>query len=198
MKRLRTLMLGAATVAIGLALAAPALADPSPAPVPPTPDSAIAQGTGGLAQFEGRTIDLSKGWGDAHDCIVSKDLPGGAECFRTRAEGDARMQSLRASRSAGSASVNVALASCLTPLQLFKDGLLSGDRLQFWDRGLQSLVPWGFNDKMSSFITGTCPTHLPDNSDGTGYWYPGNTSANHSEPILAAGWNDRVSAVWNY
>jgi hypothetical protein len=94
---------------------------------------------------------------------------------------------------------SILAASCSTPLRLFEDTYYNGRELRFYDRGYwQNLDPYGFNDELSSYRVGACSSNLAEHSGGTGYWYPGNTSAGASEPVMAGGttgWNDRVSSI---
>lgn len=87
-------------------------------------------------------------------------------------------------------------ASCSSPLRLYEHGNYGGRQLQFYDRGYwQNLADYGFDNQLSSYITGACYAHLAENTNGGGYWYPGYTGPNHGEPFLSAGWNDRVSSI---
>ena len=77
-------------------------------------------------------------------------------------------------------------------------GLCYGGRhLVFYDRGYwQNLTDYGFNDQMSSYIVGACSSHLAENTNGGGYWYPGNTNAGSAVSYVGAAWNDRVSSIY--
>jgi hypothetical protein len=68
------------------------------------------------------------------------------------------------------------------------------ERVQFHDNGLQSLVPWGFNDRASSAYNNTNRwARIWDNSNGTG------TSAcippGVSEQWSGTGFNNIASAI---
>lgn len=175
----------AAFAALALAIAAP---------------SALAAGGGStpqsssIATFEGKQIDLSKGWGDAQACLVYR-AAGLVECFRDRAGLNTREQQLSAQ--IGADSVAMASTTCSTPLRLFADAGYGGRELDFYDRGYwQNLSTWSFDNQLSSYKTGACAVYLADYADGGGSWYPGNTGANHGESSMLSGWNDRISSIF--
>lgn len=154
-------------------------------PPPPTPPS--------IATFEGHQIDLSKGWGDAHACLVARSA-GIVECFSDQASLQAR-ESLLQTQFAS--SPDVAAATCSTPLRLYADSSYGGRELDFYDRGYwQNLSTWSFDNQLSSYKVGACGVYLADGSNGGGSWYPGNTSPGHNEPSMLSGWNDRVSSIY--
>jgi hypothetical protein len=145
-----------------------------------------------LALFEGKLIDLSQGWGAAQACVVYQGA-GVVECFRDAAGLQARETQLQ---TAG-VSPATATASCSSPLRLFADGSYGGRELDFYDRGYwQNLDTWGFDNQLSSYRVGGCGVYLADGTYGSGSWYPGNTSAGHSESSMLSGWNDRVSSIY--
>lgn len=175
----------AAFAALSLANAAPSALAASESPTPPSSPS--------IAMFEGKQIDLSKGWGDAQACLVYRGA-GVVECFRDRAGLASREHQLDAQIS--SAPV-IAATTCSTPLRLFADASYGGRELDFYDRGYwQNLGTWSFDNQLSSYKTGACPVYLADYTNGGGSWYPGNTSANHGEASMLSGWNDRISSIF--
>ena len=146
-----------------------------------------------LALFEGKQIDLSKGWGDARACLVA---PGGGfvECFRDQAGLLARESVLHAQIAS---SPDIAATSCSSPLRLFADASYGGRELDFYDRGYwQNLSTWSFDNQLSSYKVGACGVYLADYANGGGSWYPGNTSPGHGEPSMLSGWNDRISSIY--
>lgn len=171
-------------VAVFLAvLPATGLADGTPPP----------QGPPTLALFEGKQIDLSKGWGDARACLVAY-AAGVVECFRDQAGLSARESQLDAQIAA---SPDIAATSCSSPLRLYADASYGGRELDFYDRGYwQNLSNWSFDNQTSSYRVGACGVYLADYANGGGSWYPGNTSAGHNEPTMLSGWNDRVSSIY--
>ncbi len=75
---------GAAVVAVTSALSVPVGLAGSAEPASIVDDSEA--GTGELATFEGRIIDLSRSWAGAQACVVWPDLVGVTECFSSEAE----------------------------------------------------------------------------------------------------------------
>lgn len=159
----------------------PALAEPSSQ----APDAR------GLATFEGRRIDLAQGWGEARACLVWR-AAGTVECFRSADALSRREADLQSS------AVTAAAYSCSSPLRLYEHSWYGGRQLSFWDPGYwQNLGDYGFNDRLSSYKIGSCYAHLAEHAWGGGWWYPGNTSPWHWEPVMWSGWNDRVSSIYN-
>jgi hypothetical protein len=118
---------------------------------------------------------------------------GVVECFRDRADLGARESQLQAQ----TVSPATATASCSSPLRLYSDGAYGGRELDFYDRGYwQDLGTWGFDNQLSSYRVGGCGVYLAEGTYGGGSWYPGNTSASHSESSMLSGWNDRVSSIY--
>ncbi|MBA3380869.1 MAG: hypothetical protein H0T97_03235 [Actinobacteria bacterium] len=142
----------------------------------------------GLALFEGKVIDLSRGWGEARACVVF-DADRVAECFRDTA-------TLHARETEVAADVSI-LASCSTPLRLFANTGYGGSELDIYTRGVwQNLSTWGFDNQLSSYKVGACGVHLAENANGGGSWYPGNTSAGAQASSMLSGWDNRVSSVY--
>lgn len=163
------------------------------------------------ASFEGRAIDLTRGWGDARTCVVW-DQDGETTCFRTEQAADAAVA--RRDRAAARAAMvdatttapslvatsprdrwsdlpRVQLTStCSGWLTLYEHSGYAGRSLWFRDRGYyQDLAAWGFANQTSSFRVGPCGATFRD-----GGWssYPGWTGPSASSPSMLAGWNDRV------
>ncbi|SBW18536.1 hypothetical protein FDG2_0709 [Candidatus Protofrankia californiensis] len=198
--RTKRLITGAASLLSAMLLLAAApvaanAAEPSAPAVKPTADSTGNQEPT-WATFEGKQINLKNGWGEAQVCSVFPDRT--TECFRTIEEAETRERAAglgTAPAAAGDATIESA-DQCDTPLNLYEDGGYGGRHLRFWGRGYwQNLTDWSFNDEMSSYVTGACYVHLAEHVDGLGWWYPGDTSPNHGEAVLVAGWNDRVSSI---
>ncbi|MET9856275.1 hypothetical protein ABZY57_25445 [Streptomyces sp. NPDC006450] len=152
--------------------------------------SAQANGASVVASFEGKKIDLSKGWGAAQACNVKRS---GITCFRTTAESD------KAARQAAAAGTFGAQGYCSTPLRLYEHGNYNpngGRVLSFYDSGYwQNLGDWGFNDQTSSYRTGSCATTFAEHNWGGGAQaYVG---AWVNDPAMGSGWwNDKVSSIW--
>ncbi len=178
MSRIRRLTV-AATLTLALFAAQAASGASAPTPTP--------------AQFEGQTIDLAQGWGQARACLVYQQA-GIVECFRDRAGLQAREQQLAASGVLPRVS---AAAACSSPLRLSTDIYYGGRELALYDRGYwQNLSTWSFDNQTSSYKVGGCGVHLADYANGGGSWYPGNTSAGWWEPFMLSGWDNRISSVY--
>ena len=142
-----------------------------------------------IASFEGHTIDLSKGWGMAHACLVWHEH-GILQCFRTDTELRARL--LQANQPNAAPLVD----TCSSSLDLYSGSTYSGMHLAMRDRGYwQELSNYGFNDITDSFLGGACSFHLAQGSYGQGYWYPGNTGA-WSFAADMGSWDNTVSSVY--
>jgi hypothetical protein len=176
------------------------------------------------ATFEGRRVDLSRGWGEANACAVLG--PAVVECFRTATAMDARMggldpksasaqsasaqsasaqsasaQSASAqSASAQSASATAsatASASCSSPLRLYDYTYYGGRQLAFWSRGYwQNLADYGFDNQTSSYFVGGCTSYLADYAYGGGAWHPGAGNPGAGVPWMSYGWDNRVSSIY--
>ncbi len=172
----------------------------------------------GQAQFEGRQINLQRGWGDARTCVVWNE-DGETDCFRAEAAADAAIArqerteqrakeraGARAARVGGAAmtgawgldpgnspptTIQAQLTSaCSTWLYLYEHDGHAGRSLRFRDTATtQDLADWGFASQTSSYRVGACPVTL---RDAGGSAYPGWTEANTTASSMAAGWNDRV------
>jgi hypothetical protein len=201
MKTTHRMLLAVAVIGV-LAVAQPASAHQSAAPSRHVRSPSVVRMT-----FQGRPIDLSKGWGKAHSCVVWRAAHL-TKCFRS----DRQMRvAVAAAITLIADDTDVAASSCSSPLDLWQDEGYSNRHLQFWDRGFwQNLSNWSFNNQLSSFIVGACGVHLAENGNGGGLWYPCNTSAgaqhremdlddNNGGPPCGAqstNWNDRVSSIF--
>lgn len=159
-----------------------------------------------IASFEGRKINLAEDWGDARACLIWRQ-GGVVECFRSGEALDAfvarltpRHQTTTRSSDGGVTARSPGLLaassySCSSALRLFENNWYSGRQLLFWDRGYwQNLYLYGFDDQLSSYIVGGCYTHLAEDPDGGGWWYPGPTYPYAGEPIM--GWQDVISSIY--
>jgi hypothetical protein len=149
------------------------------------PASSATASSRSLAYFEGHYIDLRSGWGEAQACAAVGDS---TTCFRTEA---AMRDWLTKTRPMS------ALSSCESSLELFEDTGYNGTVLYLLDEQTWIyLGNYGFNDKTSSYINGSCDSIFAEHASGGGNWYPGNTSAWAYSPSMVSGWNDRISSVW--
>lgn len=166
-------------------------------PVAASPSGA---GRPGMATFQGRVIDLSKGWQGAQTCLVysARDT----RCFATHAEADELLGYSReadplyraALRSAGSVGV-LAVPSCSSGwLCLYADPNGGGRRLQFRDEYWQYLSTWDFDRQTSSWRNNQGSSdvgHLSMYNRSTVY----NCGANSYANTLGIH-NDQAYAVW--
>ena len=124
----------------------------------------------GVAQFDGGTITLSQGWGDAHACAVlsATDI----QCFSTGAE----MASFLAAQSGAAAG-----ASQVTPddscgvsggqyLYFYQNANYGGDEPALGNVGAwANLSVFGFADEMTSWINDTaCNAYAAKGINGGG------------------------------
>lgn len=146
--------------------------------------------------FEGQSIDLSAGWGDAEACLIWNDA-GVAECFRDEATMDSRIAELeKQMRSSG--GVQAMGSQCSGYLRLYDGIYHTGQVLYMRDR-LQwiNLSAYGFSNRTSSFKIGPCSSYLADYNWGGGSWY--STSSTQAWDVaytMASGWSNRVSSVY--
>ncbi|HEY0604231.1 MAG TPA: hypothetical protein VGD58_15030 [Herpetosiphonaceae bacterium] len=154
-----------------------------------------------LVKFEGKLIDLSKGWGEAQACVVWETADA-SECFRSEAQLEAHTAKINDEINTGTRQVNGeagTMAACSSYLRIYEHTSWGGRVLQFADRGVwQNLSGWGFSDETSSYRVGACSANLAEHFNGSGLWYPGATSAGSSSSCMCAGstnWNDRVSSI---
>ena len=189
-RRLTTLMVG---VVIGWLALAAGVTDAARAEQPADSTEPVGE----VAVFEGSTIDLSRGWGDAHACAIWEDRV--AECFRTEAELEARLPrlvSLPQGRS--DASVTTTATACSSALRLYDGVGYSGDVLYLWSRRTWiDLWDVGFANRTSSYKIGACSSYFADYPGGGGDWYPTSlTSAYLWSSSMLSGWDNRVSSVY--
>jgi hypothetical protein len=149
----------------------------------------------GLAHFEGETIDLGDGWGDATACLVW-DSDSVAECFRTEAELIERANQLEGSRVVGGAAA--VSSSCSTSLKLYDGTSYTGSTLYLYTRTQWiNLSNYGWSNRTSSFKVGACSAYFADYADGGGSWYPTSyTEAWDQSAAMISGWNNRVSSIY--
>ncbi len=197
-------VLGVAVLLIA-AWAVPAQAEMQAAPEGTGRDSPTteAERRPAIASFEGRSIDLSKGWQEARACLVWRQ-GGVLECFRTPEALEARAAHLspeRAGRPGSRESTEMSYAassySCSSSLRLFDYNHYGGRALWFWDRGYwQNLWDYGFEDRTSSYAVGGCYAHLAEHAWGGGWWYPGPTYPYAGEPVMYWDWQNTISSIY--
>jgi len=138
-----------------------------------------------VAEFEGGTIRLADGWGEATACHQDD---ADVRCYRSEAEMD------RAEVLADPAPG--LLASCSSSLKLYRSTGQSGGVLQLTQRGVNlNLATFGFSNDTESYRVGACSARFYDATSGTGTSYPGWTGAFASSSWMLSGWANRVSSV---
>jgi hypothetical protein len=166
------------TLTLTLALAfAPALGGLTAGPV----EAETAQPS--TAVFEGRTLDLSRSWGEATACWVR---PDGTVCYRSEAQMGAAQ--------AATTTPDTIEATCSTTLKLFDGTSWTGQVLALGTRfTVINLATYGFANRTSSYAVGACSAQL---RDGGGTLYPGNTAAGASSASMLSGWDNRVTTAY--
>lgn len=165
----------------------------------PDPAAGSVERQPAIAQFEGRSIDLSRDWGEARACLVWRQ-GGVVECFRTPQALDAREARLKEqAKQAPSGDVVTASYgwSCEAPLRLFDYNFYGGRYLSFWDRGYwQNLRDYGFDNRTSSYTVGGCSVYLAEYAWGGGWWYPGPYWPYSGEPVMSWDWQNTISSIY--
>jgi hypothetical protein len=146
------------------------------------------RGSDTLATFEGETIDLRRGWGDATVCVVDEE---GTTCYRTREDAD---EALTGDSTEGDSLVTTMDQWCW--VRLFSSTGYSGREVEITVKGRWvSLSNLGFDNQTSSYRIGSCNSSFTSLSNGGGTLYPGDTSAWGNASSMLSGWNNRVSSV---
>lgn len=149
------------------------------------PATAANAGSGARASFEGHTIDLGRGWGEATACAAIGDT---TTCFRT----EAAMRKWLAQ----TPPMSALMSGCYWSLTLHEHANYTGEVLYLAEQHVWiNLTGYGFNDKTSSYYIGGCDSIFVEHANGIGSWYPGDTTAWASSAGMAPGWNDRISSV---
>jgi hypothetical protein len=147
-----------------------------------------------IARFEGVTIDLRNGWGEATAC-ASDGIT--TNCFRTESALDKYLSTTAAASqpiALGAVSIQ---STCATALRLYSGAGFSGSILALTTRqAVLNLSTWAFSNVTSSYSVGACYSTLYDGANAVTPIYPGNTSAGASASSMVAGWDNRVSSVY--
>lgn len=161
--------------------------------LPPSSQALAQASTPKSATFDGRLIDLSKGWGEAAACNTDGRS---TRCFRTEAEMDQSLAEEH-SKTSPSPADSTLLAACSTGLRLYDGSSFTGTVLTVSTSGVWvNLSTYGFDNRTTSYRVGACDSYFAESTGGGGAWYPGNTAAWAQASSMAAGWNDRVSSVY--
>jgi hypothetical protein len=177
------------TIASSLGLASTSTALTSSAQVPSV----------SIASFEGRTIDLRKGWGQATACVSDGQS---TTCFRTEKQlqvwlGEPSTEA-RAALSTGS-SGQLRSTACATTLRLYDGTGYTSPTLYLTARNtVFNLAGAGFAGVTSSYQVGACSSVFKDQDNLLGSTYPGSTGAGVGATAMVPGWNNRVRSVYIY
>lgn len=148
-----------------------------------------------IAIFEGETLDLSKGWGDARACWVD-DLE--TKCFRSEAALDAALEKAgKLVEKPGRRDLESArAASCSSSLRVYSGTYYNGYLLYLSSRWTWINLSWfAFDNVTSSYKIGACSTTFRSGSYGTGMTYWGNTSA-WAQRSTMSGWDNVLSSLY--
>lgn len=146
------------------------------------------------ATFEGRTIDLRTGWGDAQACHVAEDFA--VTCHRSEAAMDkAHGLAVRAGGDYPSAANGY--ASCGSSLRLYKYNYYSTPVLYLTTRYQWINLSWyGYDNAVSSYKVGACSATFRSGSYGGGSSYPGPTYAWAQRSTMGWGWDNVMSSIY--
>ena len=171
--------------------------------IAPTDAGAVDSGRGelvlverGKATFEGRTIDLQKGWGDAEACHVAEDLT--TTCYRSEAAMDAA-HGLNVRTGGDYPSAANGYASCGSSLRLYWNSYYNSPVLYLTTRWSWTTLSWfGYDNVTSSFKVGGCSVTFRSGSYGGGSTYPGPYWAWSARATMGYGWDNVLSSVFIY
>lgn len=152
-------------------------------------------GNPSAAVFNGRTIDLSRGWQGARACI---ELGDHTECFAAEtAMLDAHPDVFGAATDHHLLGGESIAADCSSSLRLYTGTSYSGSVLTLTARQTTlNLSSYGFDNVTSSYRVGACSSSFYSGANLGGSRYPGPTSANNSAASMVTGWNNVLSSVW--
>ncbi|GIF47510.1 peptidase inhibitor family I36 [Asanoa ferruginea] len=154
----------------------------------------------GLAVYEGRLVDLAKGWDGAQSCVVFSTSD--TRCFASHADADKLLGYRRdadplvaqTARSLGAVAA-AAVPSCSSGwLCLYENTNGGGRRLQFSDEYWHYLSDWGFNRSTSSWRNNQGASdagHLSLYNLTTVY-----NCAARAYALSMGSYNDQAYAVW--
>lgn len=141
------------------------------------------------ATFEGRTIRLADGWGEAQACATDGV---DTRCYRTE-------EQLQVAEAETARSISSRAASCSSSLHLYNGTSYTSNALYMSSRGvLYNLSSYGFNNITSSYKIGACSAVFYDGTTGGAPVYPGTTSSYAWRSSMVSGWNNRVGSVYIY
>ncbi|MGI9644114.1 MAG: hypothetical protein ACR2O6_02245 [Ilumatobacteraceae bacterium] len=150
----------------------------------------------GKARFNGREIDLQKGWGNAKACHVAEDLS--VTCYGSERAMD---NALGVAHRAGGdypSSAN-GYASCGSSLRLYSYNYYGSPVLYLTTRWSWTNLSWfGFNNRTSSYRVGGCSALFRSGSYGGGSTYPGPTWAWARRSTMGWSWDNVLSSTYIY
>ncbi len=118
-----------------------------------------------FASFEGHSIRLADGWGEAQACTTDGLT---TNCYRGEAAMDAAEGSTSL-RPARSVTLQPLVECSLPTLKIYRLGSYGGAVLQFTTRGqLFNLASYGFDNDTSSYKIGPCAAAFYDTTSGGG------------------------------
>jgi len=148
----------------------------------------------GRANFEGRTIDLQKGWGDAQACHVAEDFS--VTCYRSEKAMD---KALGLAHRGGGDYPNAAngYASCWSSLRLYKNSYYGTPVLYLTTRQSWTNLSWfGYDNVVSSYRVGACGVTMRSGSYGGGSNYPGPKWAWAQRSTMGWSWDNVLSSLY--
>jgi hypothetical protein len=147
-----------------------------------------------IALFEGRTIDLRDGWGEAGACTTDGVT---TECFRTEKQMDEYLANPVGELVQAVLGVIGIQSVCSTTLRLYANTFYGGSALAISTRfAVSNLATWGFSNVTSSYKVGACAATFYDGDNANPPVYPGSTGAGVFSVSMLAGWDNRVSSVY--
>ena len=153
-----------------------------------------------LAWFEGRQVDLSKGWGQAKACLITYD---GTICFRSESQMDRYLRTMPTPAEEPSERESALLGSsraatmCSSSLRLYDGANHTGSVLSTAIRWIVLNLPnYGWDNRTSSVRVGSCGAEFFSGSYGGGSVfgaYPGQWLW-----WMPSGWDNIVTSVYIY
>ncbi len=150
----------------------------------------------GQARFEGRTIDLKRGWGEAKACHVDNELD--VTCYRSERAMEKAL-GINAASGGDYPSAANGYATCGSSLKLYWGSYYNTPVLYMTVRGTWTTLSWfGSDNVISSYKMGSCGATFRSGSYGTGSTYPGPTWAWARRSTMGWGWNNVLSSLYIY
>lgn len=162
--------------------------------IPALPATAAPRTGPSVAAFEGKTLDLREGWGEAGAC-TSDGIT--TECFRTEKEMDEFLADPVGDLVQQILGLIGIQSVCSSTLRLYADTSYGGSVLALSTRLVVSnLATWSFSNVTSSYKVGACSSTFYDGASALPPVYSGSTGAGVWSPSMLAGWDNRISSVY--